>query len=244
MWIKQQINSYTPAKKVHNPRPITLVCDATFYAKRKDKLGTLVFLDSTQKEVLLWKRIQSETVKEYKDLKQQLEKLGYTILSVSFDGKKGLPKLFKDHLVQMCHFHQKKIIQRYITKYPRLQAGKDLKKVMYNLTTTTKGRFTKKLDSWFEIYGEFIQETTLNEDTGECFWTHQKVRAAYRSLRANIDTLFTYKNHKDFTIPTTTNNLDGGTFSPMKKLINVHTGISPELRFKLVDEYLGNYKRK
>ena len=40
------------------------------------------------------------------------------------------------------------------------------------------------------------------------------------------------------------NNLDGGTFSPMKKLINVHTGISKELRFKLVDEYLGNYKRK
>jgi hypothetical protein len=244
MWIKQQIDTYIPTKKVHNPRPITLVCDATFYAKRKDKIGTLVFLDSTQKEVLLWKHIESETVKEYKDLKQQLVKLGYTIQSVSFDGKKGLPKLFKDYPVQMCHFHQKKIIQRYITKYPRLQAGKDLKKIMYNLTTTTKGRFTKKLDEWYKVYGEFIQETTVNKDTGECFWTHQKVRAAYRSLRANIDTLFTYKDYKDFIIPTTTNNLDGGTFSPMKKLINIHTGISKKLRFKLVDEYLGNYKRK
>jgi len=27
-------------------------------------------------------------------------------------------------------------------------------------------------------------------------------------------------------------------------LINVHTGISKELRFKLVDEYLSNYKIK
>jgi len=78
---------------VHKPRAITLVCDATFYAKRKDKLGTLVFFDSTQKEVLLWKHIQSETVKEYKDLKQQLENLGYTIQSVTFDGKRGLPKV-------------------------------------------------------------------------------------------------------------------------------------------------------
>jgi len=49
---------------------------------------------------------------------------------------------------------------------------------------------------------------------------------------ANNNTLFTYKNHKDFIIPTTTNNLDGGTFSPMKKKINVHSGISKKLRFK------------
>ncbi len=244
MWIKEQINLYIPPLKVHNPREITLVCDATFYAKRKDKIGTLVFLDSTQREVLLWKHISSETVKEYKDLKQQIEKLGYVIQSVTFDGKKGLPKLFKGYPVQMCHFHQKKIIQRYITKYPRLQAGKDLKKIMYNLTTTTKGRFSKKLNEWHKIYGEFIEETTVNVDTGECFFTHQKVRAAYRSLRTNLDNLFTYKKHKDFSIPTTTNNLDGGVFSPMKKKLNVHSGMSKKLRFKMVDDYLGNYKRK
>jgi hypothetical protein len=243
MWIKEQIDTYIPPPKTHKPREINLVCDATFYAKRKDKIGTLVFLDSKEKEVLLWKHISSETVKEYKDLKQQLEKLDYIIKSVTFDGKRGLPKLFKDYPTQMCHFHQKKIIQRYITKYPRLQAGKDLKKVMYNLTTTTEGRFTKKLDEWYEIYGEFINELTVNPVTGECFYTHQKVRAAYRSLKANLPYLFTYKNHKDFTIATTTNNLDGGVFSPMKKKINVHSGMSKKLRFKLVDDYLTNYKK-
>jgi len=244
MWIKGQIDSYIPTLKVHNPREITLVCDATFYAKRKDKIGTLVFKDTTRKDVLIWKHIQTEKVIEYKDLKQQLLKLGYVIKSVTFDGKRGLTKLFKDYPVQMCHFHQKKIIQRYITKYPRLQAGKDLKKVMYNLTTTTEGRFTKKLDDWFIIYEDFTEELTVNPITGECFYKHQKLRAAYRSLRANLPYLFTYKNHKDLSIPNTTNNIDGGTFSPMKKLINVHSGMSRELRFKLVDEYLANYKKK
>ena len=67
----------------------------------------MVFKDTKEKEVLIWKHISSETVKEYKDLKQQLEKIGYTIKSVTFDGKRGLPKLFKDYPVQMCHFHQK-----------------------------------------------------------------------------------------------------------------------------------------
>lgn len=36
---------------------IVLVCDATFYGKRKDKLGTLVFKDADSKEILIWKHI-------------------------------------------------------------------------------------------------------------------------------------------------------------------------------------------
>ncbi len=244
MWIKGQIDNYIPLPKVHNPREIILVCDATFYAKRKDKIGTLVFKDNLTKEVIIWKHISSETVAEYKDLKKQIEKLGYVIKGVTFDGKRGLPKLFKDYPVQMCHFHQKKIIQRYITKYPRLQAGKDLKIVMYNLKTTTESRFVKKLDEWFKIYEDFIEELTVNPVTGECFYKHQKLRAAYRSLRANLPYLFTYKNYKKLGIPNTTNTLDGGTFSPMKRKINIHPGMDNSLRFKLIDEYLANYKKK
>jgi hypothetical protein len=244
MWIKKQIEEYTPPKKVHNPREIVLVCDATFYAKRKDKIGTLVFYDYLEKEIISWKHIETEKVAEYKVLIKQLESLGYIIKGVAIDGKRGLTTLFKEYPTQMCHFHQKKIIQRYITKYPRLQASKDLKKVMYNLTTTTEGRFRKKLDAWHNTYGEFIEELTVNPVTGECFYTHQKLRAAYRSLRTNLPYLFTYKNHKGLDMPNTTNNLEGGTFSSMKKLINVHSGMSKELRYKLIDDYLVNYKKK
>jgi len=45
-------------------------------------------------------------------------------------------------------------------------------------------------------------------------------------------------------IANTTNNLDGGTFSPMKKKINVHSGMNKNSRFKMLDEYLANYKKK
>ena len=44
---------------------------ATFYGKRKDKLGTLVFKDNATKEVLIWKHIESETTKDYKHLKEK-----------------------------------------------------------------------------------------------------------------------------------------------------------------------------
>ena len=53
-----------------------IVCDATFYGKRKDKLGTLVFKDITQNEILCWKHIDSELISDYKQLEHQLIKLG------------------------------------------------------------------------------------------------------------------------------------------------------------------------
>ncbi|WP_416385452.1 IS256 family transposase, variant Zn-binding type [Sulfurimonas sp.] len=243
-WIQKQIFEYEPNIKYHKPRAIVLICDATFYGKRKDKLGTLVFKDDITKEILLSKHIQSELSADYKLLLNQLLELGYTVLSVTIDGKRGLQKVFKDFPLQMCHFHQAKTVRRYITKRPRLQAGKDLKKIMYRLTQTNEKKFTKKLDEWYETYKNFIEEKSINNDTGKSYYTHQKVRAAYRSLRANLSYLFTRNKYKNFKIPNTTNTLDGGTFSPLKILIKIHRGLSKSLKLKMVDDYLLNYKKK
>jgi len=51
----------------------------------------------------------------------------------------------------MCHFHQAKTVKRYITKKPKLQAGKDLKKIMYQLTQTNEKYSTKKLELLIEV---------------------------------------------------------------------------------------------
>ena len=86
----KQRDEYIVDCKAHNPRPVNLVCDATFYGKRKDKLGTLVFKDVESKEILIWKHIESETIKDYKYLKEELLSLGYIIQSTILDGKRGL----------------------------------------------------------------------------------------------------------------------------------------------------------
>jgi hypothetical protein len=210
-WVQKQIFEYEPAYKTHNPRAINLVCDATFYGKRKDKLGTLVFKDSISKEVLAWKHIQSETIKDYKYLLTELINLGYTINSITIDGKRGLYKAFEDYSVQMCHFHQKRIVQRYITKHPKLQASKDLQKILLRLTSTNETIFAKNLDVWYETYKDFLSEKTLNVLTGKENFTHAKLVSAYRSLRTNLPYLFTYKRYKYLSICSTegTNALGG-----------------------------------
>jgi hypothetical protein len=133
-----------------------LVCDATFYGRRRDKLGTLVFMDSVTYEILIWKHIQSEKVADYKYLLNELLGLGYEILSVTIDGKRGVSNIFKDYPVQMCHFHQKRIVQRYITLNPKLEASQKLKKIMSRLKYSDEVRFTRTLDIWHLQYRDFL----------------------------------------------------------------------------------------
>lgn len=234
---------YDVDEKTHHPREVLLICDATFYGKKKDKLGTLVFKDHWCNEVIIWKHIQSETVYDYQQLLERVLHLGYEVKGIVIDGKRGLYKLFKNYPIQMCHFHQKKIIQRYITKSPKLQASKDLKKIVRNLTTTNQTLFIKRLDEWYDKYQEFLEQKTLNPNTGKESYTHYRLVSAYKSLKTNLPYLFTYKNHKDLYMPNTTNNLDGGVFSPMKKLIKIHNGFTKSLKLKMVDHYLLNYKK-
>ena len=239
----KQRDEYIVSEKVHYPRVVNLVCDATFYGKRRDILGTLVFKDTVSKEILIWKHIESEMVKDYKYLKEELISIGYTIASVTLDGKRGLYKAFEDIPLEMCHFHQKMIVQRYITMKPKLEASKDLKKIVTRLTQTTEKNFTLKLDEWYEEYQKFLDEKSISSTTGKLHYTHPRIRAAYRSLRTNLPYLFTYKNYKNLGIPNTTNALEGGVFSHMKNMISLHRGLSKSMKLNLVDYYLVNYSK-
>ena len=144
----------------------------------------------------------------------------------------------------MCHFHQRKTINRYLTRKPRLQASKDLQKIMYNLTTTNQKNFTIKLNDWYKIYKDFLDEKSISSSTGKLNFTHPRIRSAYRSLITNLPYLFTYKNYKNITIHNIINSIDGGVFSPMKKLLKIHNGFTKSLKLKIVDDYLVSYKRK
>ncbi len=201
-------------------------------------------MDSLTYEILLWKHIETEKAEDYKHLLFQLLSLGYTINSVTVDGKKGLYKVFEGYPIQMCHFHQKRTTRRYLTNKPKLEASQDLKKITSKLKSSDEERFRKALDIWYYKYKDFIDETTINNETGKVFFSHQRTRSAYRSLLSNLPYLFTHKNHKKLSIHNTTNLIEGGVFSPLKIFIKIHRGLSKSLKLKIVDEYLVSYKKE
>jgi hypothetical protein len=220
------------------------VADATFFGKRSDRLGTLVFLDVLTGKVVASKHIETETAEDYKQLLDQIREQGFIVQGVVLDGKRGVAKVFKDSPVQMCHFHQLAIIKRYLTNNPKLEASIDLLQICKKLRRISEDRFKDALDIWYLKYKSFIEEKTPNPTTGRLTYTHAKLVSAYNSLRNNLPNLFTYKKYKFIKLPNTTNHLDGGVFSQLKKFIKLHQGLCKSNKVKFIDEFLSAYNER
>ena len=239
-WIQDQIHTYQPQTYKRIPREVVLVLDATFFGKRIDKFGLIVAKDVLTLEVISYHFIRTESLMEYKDLRQTIEAEGFTIKAIAIDGKRGLFRLFVDIPVQMCHFHQKAILTRYLTKDPKLKASIDLKRISTFLGKVSEKRFALLLECWYQRHKVFFNDKTYNPETNKWHYTHRRVRSAYRSLVSNLPYLFIYKKYPDLNIPNTTNHLDGGLFAPMKMLLKIHRGIGIEMKKKLIIDYLEN----
>jgi hypothetical protein len=83
-------------------------------------------------------------------------------------------------------------------------------------------------------HSDFLTEKS-ETDLGK--FKHQRLLKALGKYRNNMKYLFTYQeNPKEF--KNTTNDLDGGLFSPLKQLLNNHRGIAKERRNRLIIRYL------
>lgn len=138
----------------------------------------------------------------------------------------------------MCQFHQKQIINRYLTLNPILPASIELKKIVQFLCQTNQMLFTKQLEDWHQKWGIFIKERTKDAiNPKRWHYTHGRTRSAYRSLMTNLPYLFTYQKYPQLHMPNTTNTLDG-YFSHVKDLVGVHRGLNRTTKRKMIKEIL------
>ncbi len=228
-----------PNKK-HNPRSIHLVVDSSFFGKKDtQQWGVVVFRDTLKKENLWWRFINEEKVSHYQKGLKFLEEKGYEILSTTCDGFRGLVKTFDNHPVQFCHFHQKQIMRRYVTKNPRLVAGIELKEVVEMLGELPEIEFREYLTAYINHHRDFLNEQTVEPFTGKKSYTHKRLRSAIRSLQTNLPNLFTYEKYSNRKIPTTTNSLESH-FSHIKDIVRIHRGLKRKMKEKLLKTILLN----
>ncbi len=110
--------------------------------------GIMVWRSPELKKNLYAKIIDSETIEEYRlGIKHLLDK-SWGIKAIISDGK-GLRHDFYGIPVQMCHFHQMKIITKYLTKNPVLKANIDLRHIALKLSKTDKESFIGWLNEWY-----------------------------------------------------------------------------------------------
>lgn len=199
--------------------------------------GVMVFRDYYRKGNILWKYVVHENLEHYVSGISQLKETGWDILGIVCDGKRGLLSAFGTIPIQMCQYHQTAIITRYITKRPKLEAGKELKEIMKLLTITDKESFSGALEEWHQEWNDFLKEKTFNPETKKWHFTHRRLRSAYRSLITNLPYLFTWYDYIDLNMPNTTNSLEG-MFSNLKTKIRLHAGLKKQRKIKLVNELL------
>jgi len=241
-YIQKQIDSVVLEQDHIDPQSLVFAADVSFFSRGD---GVLVFRSPRLKRNLFWRFVQGENQAMYRDARKELEEQGFIFRAVVLDGRRGVREVFSDIHVQMCHFHQKAILRRYLTLKPKLPAGQELLAIGKTLTFLEEESFAELLAEWFGKWEDFLKEKTVESDRKHWHYTHKKIRSAYRSLKNNLPYLFTYQKYPELNIPNTTNSLDG-FFSKMKTLLRVHNGLSEERRNRVVCEILngGNSKKK
>ena len=216
------------------------VIDCVFFGRTS---GYLVVRDPNGKRNIYWSQIRHETIAEYQRARDMIESQGFVVRAVVLDGKPGVRKVFSDLPVQMCHFHQKAIITKHLTRRPKLEAGKQLREIVSMLCISAEKSFAEAIEQWHVQWADFLKERTVNQVTGRWCYTHKRLRSAYNSIKRNLPYLFAYKRHPKLHIPNTTNSLDG-YFAHLKGLLQVHRGLKAELKHKIIVYVLQNRPQK
>lgn len=238
-WVQRKIDGIKIESIIKlNKQPIIVVADVTFFSRTN---GLCVFREPNLKKNVWWKFTPHEKIEVYQQGREHLEKNGFTVKAIILDGKPGVRQAFYDIPVQMCHFHQKQIIKRYLTNKPKLEASIKLQNITTTLTETNEEEFTKQLSDWHEKWKDFLKEKTINPNTNRWCYKHKRLRSAHHSLKTNLPYLFTYQKYPELKIPNTTNSLDG-YFNVLKSKLNVHRGLNRTRAKKVVIELLKGRK--
>lgn len=214
-------------------KPLNLLVDATFFGR---EYGFLCFHDTTR--IIYFHEIKTENMADLRTGLFALRKAGFRIKSVTIDGKRGYIQNIRKVLgfvpIQMCIFHQKMIMRRYITDKPKSSCGKDLKALMERLCSMDHQEFIDRFYTLLAEYKGFLEERNYNGG-----YKHGKLRSACRSMQENLPLIFMYTDFPSLNIPPTTNHLEGA-FSHLKEKIRIHRGLSENRKKNAIKFILRN----
>lgn len=172
-----------------------------------------------------------------------LKEAKYVLKSITVDGRRGyynnIRKIFGNIPIQMCIFHQKAIIRRYITDNPKSDCGQELKELCKRLTEVNAHQ--KFIDDFYKLKNKYRYLLAKRNADGN--YKYQSLRSAFRSLDANMMHIFLYTDSKVLEIPPTINHLEG-LFSHLKERINIHRGLRLERKKKAIKFLLKNLGQK
>jgi hypothetical protein len=218
--IRRKLDTVIVPAIIPSVKNVVVLIDTTYFGRN---FGVVVFKDSRSKSVLWHKFVRYETIADYAEGVDYLVSQGFTIDGIVCDGVRGIFQLFSDYNVQMCQYHQLRIVQRYLTKSPELPASIELLAITNLLSKTDKESFVGAFSDWYERWNDFLNERK-KDNAGKSYYVHKKLRSAYLSLKRNMQYLWTWYDKTELEIPNTNNALEG-MFADLKNKLRNHPGV-------------------
>jgi len=235
--IQKQLDSYNKVRSSSlTARSVVIGMDCCFFGRG---YGIILARCPGLKKNLYWKEIVTESKSVYEEARLFLENNGYHIQAVVVDAKHGTKEVFRSMVVQICQYHQQQIVQRYLTECPKTQAAQELRAISNSLTQQKEQPFREALEEWHVKWEGLLAERTYTPDRKHWWYTHKRLRSAYRSISTNLSYLFSYQNYPELNIPNTNNSIEG-YFSRLKQLLNNHHGLKRWRRYRLIETVLNN----
>ena len=208
--------------------------DVTYWGRN---WGVLLALDDATSRPLYVAFVKHETVADYVQAVKTITRMGYTVKGIVIDGMRSLFDMFRDtYRIQMCQFHMRSIIDRYLTKKPKLKAAVALKELMGRLTVLDRDGFEKEFVKWIEDWDHTLNRRTVSKRTGKSHYTHKRLRTAMNSVAFFLPYLFTYKEKGCEGMPNTNNKVEG-VFTDLKKNLNNHSGMGEAGRKRFISGF-------
>jgi hypothetical protein len=196
-------------------------------------------VDAITGQVLWAKFVKGETNQDYQEGLDYLEVRGFEILGVVSDGRRGLAGKFTKYPYQVCQFHIQKGVSTLLTRNPKSIAGKDLKQ--FNDTfiklKLNRTQFLEQMANYIQTHQDYLREISEIDPTQ---LKHKRLIKALNKYKNNLKYMFTFQVNPELYIPNTTNKIDGGVFSPLKRLLNNHNGLSKTNRKNWIIVFLNS----
>ena len=227
--VQKYLDLYNVKEIKTSTQNIVLLIDTSYFGA----FWLMLFKDCKSKKILNYKIVDYETNQAYKDWILELEEQWWKIEAIVCDGRRWLLWGFQNTPTQMCQFHQKQIIKRYLTLNPILKPNIELRRIVNDLHITDKDSFSLWLDNWYNKHQDFLNERWVNLKW-KLYFIHKKTRSAYFSLKRHLKYLFIYQDYLwKIDIPNTTNGLEG-YFWHIKDKIRLHRGLRKDRKIKLL----------
>ena len=113
--IQRKLRQMHHVRIISKHKHVVIQMDTTYWGRN---YGLMVIKDTLRNKILWHKYVKHETIADYMEGVEWLEKNGFTIYGVVCDGLRGLFSALSKYPVQMCQVHQQRIIRTYLTQNP------------------------------------------------------------------------------------------------------------------------------